>query len=679
MCRCTPRAELSRSGGLRAQAVAVSAGDVDRGTGQREPSGSRAGIARVPHRSVAVAVVAGLVLLTVVAQGEAQSSRAMSPAEWEQWQPQAGDRDPRLDTRLTVWDPDIGLADLVSRISASTGVRLLVADGLRRVRLTAYARDCRLHDLMSTLASLIDGYWCYPRGQTLAEREYGLTTPNLPLDSPADVVHALAAAERRLCRAEADAYRTAWASRLEQYETAFALSQERLLAKYEETDPWLCATLLDPRLRPMIAQVLHLPAEKRARLLEYGFIMLPALQLSPEFRNHLGRWVNEEWGPPRGGGMGVGGPDAATAYTEPEQRWRNARLALTWADDRLNLTLKVGDLARYSQYGEEIIVGGDEPPLQARRRLIRLGLREQTPEYMQRIEEEMEAWQAEHPGAGRAPEQRSGPAEPVTTDPRVKELVRLPAGKRVALTDALECIANQLDLGVLANRPWPAQAHQASALPGVQSELPLGDVLQDARSTLGPNWAWRFRGRYLLVYNVDYLLARAAMIPDELLADWEELLQPDSTIPLENLARLAARTSRVQLTTLRASLPNLLRDLRVPLARLAIYGRLTEEQRQMLSRAEGLPVSQLRPDTTAELWYIARRSRRWLEECDLENAVLRAHRQRLSTGEQGISLVCDYHLDWAPDDRDVLFTAPLRVHLQAAGQGESAGMPERPE
>jgi hypothetical protein len=82
---------------------------------------------------------------------------------------------------------------------------------------------------------------------------------------------------------------------------------------------------------------------------------------------------------------------------------------------------------------------------------------------------------------------------------------------------------------------------------------------------------------------------------------------------------------------------------------------------------EALPLNELPVNQRHSYERVARNSHPWLESPDLSRAVLRTIPRKLSTGEDGISFIVEYHCPDSPNDRDVLFTSPLTITIPGKG------------
>ena len=89
-----------------------------------------------------------------------------------------------------------------------------------------------------------------------------------------------------------------------------------------------------------------------------------------------------------------------------------------------------------------------------------------------------------------------------------------------------------------------------------------------------------------------------------------------------------------------------------------------EKQREALTSARGLSLRALGTELQKEFLSNAKATRPWLEAGDLSSATVRMIPRRFATGEEGVSLILDYHFPDSPRDRDIAFTSPLQVTVR---------------
>ncbi|MFB3881945.1 MAG: hypothetical protein ACE149_11825 [Armatimonadota bacterium] len=572
-------------------------------------------------------------------------------------------RDRRLpNARLSISDEETTLEGMLDELSRQTGVQLVAEDTLAGIRLTAFLFDQPLDSVMVALADLFSGYWAFPRGAPPETRSYCLTTYERPasLDEVEDrLVQDYKRARAAPLRAERDA-------RVALYRSALGLPPGELLERYEISDPWLCADLLDPALRPIIEYVCGLDEPVYQELLGTGEAALPLRVLDAALRGHLGQWSGGEWGEPAGA-LARPEPDRLATFASPEERWANARVRLWWGREGLHLLLEVPDVGQFDAWAIRM----ESRPRRAREKLARLGYREGTPAYRAAAEAEAERWQEEHEAPSGATDPQAagtgGPSPPGETYPLLSLAIPLEGGNGWAWSaaDMLSRFARERQLQVIAHYHPPEIARiRRSRFSG--SEVSLGDVLHDMRGQVGFYLSWELRGDVLVVANAGYQFFDQCILPESLLATWRGMLSPGSLTTIAELSDHVAAASGPQLEQLVAAFP-LLRQLGFDVHTLRVYGMLSPAQKDDASRPPGLRFSVLSAEQQRVITRYARSTRPWVEPADFTGAVIRVLPRRLSTGEEGISLVIDYGFAQSPSDRDAVFTAPVVIHLPPAG------------
>ena len=615
-------------------------------------------------RIIALALLPALLLVCAAAPAGAISV-STSPEECNQWQPETDRSDQRIaSTRLSLQQKQVTVQDLLARLSESSHVDLTAADTLLDLEVTAFAEDCSLEGVMTALAALFRGYWVFPRGHEPSSRPYRLV-PDQSFAQPLAVW--LDQYSRRYQRRAAAAARPERTERMAVYESALDLSAEQLLEQDEGSDPWLCADLLNPAVRPMIAYVYSLSDADKKRLLDEGSVAFPVRQLRPAFCTHLARWCKGEWGRP---GMVVPDPsvDHLRRFETPEQRWENGYVLFLWSESALELYLQVPDTATFDT--DIIRMPNPGTLVHARYQLALLGYRDNTPEYREAAEKEEERLWAQTLHSDDPPdfEYADLTPPPNQTDPRLQLPVTLDElrGAALAVADVLECAARQTGLAILS--PYLPGDYLVLQRPHDPDQQPtLGSILKDMRRQRGGLLSWNFYGEYLVVTDAEHRLIEAFSLPQDFLDEWGKRLEKGGSFSVDQFASFLADLNGPQLHALYVAFASDQSLLSLPLRGLRLYGLLDEADRQRLREQEPLPLSELPVDQRHSYERAARNSHPWLESPDLSRAVLRTLPRKLSTGEDGISFIVEYHFPDSPNDRDVLFTSPLTITIPGEG------------
>jgi hypothetical protein len=119
--------------------------------------------------------------------------------------------------------------------------------------------------------------------------------------------------------------------RLREYAQSLSVPHDELVEKYEDSDPWLAASQLNPFYRGLIPFLTSLSPEE-IRLLAVGRLSLRIAELPTGVRNHLeraalGDFDNRlDFGPR----LHHPQPDSATLYATWEERWDSATIDMSW-------------------------------------------------------------------------------------------------------------------------------------------------------------------------------------------------------------------------------------------------------------------------------------------------------------------------------------------------------------
>jgi hypothetical protein len=191
----------------------------------------------------------------------------------------------------------------------------------------------------------------------------------------------------------------------------------------------------------------------------------------------------------------------------------------------------------------------------------------------------------------------------------------------------------------------------------------LGAVLNAIREQSAFYFSWNFRGDFLLARNAAYRLIEASVLPEDTLRAFEDEVKPGSSLALDDLAGFMANLNPLQTDRL-VSTSHLMEPLLdLELRNVRLYGTLQPDQRASLSTPEGLRFEDLSAEQRRTVVSHACLRHPWLDRSDLSSAVLRSMPRKLSTGDDAVSLIVEYHFPDSPSDRDILFTAPLQMRL----------------
>ncbi len=607
-----------------------------------------------------IAVTACFITAVAVSAPGSEADRS-APKTWEQWPPDAVTSDRRLDQAVSVWEKDIEVGDLLARLSEQSEVAVDAAREMRHLPLSVFVEHATLRSIMVALAQLYDTHWQYRNAG--AQRVYRLSSHER-LRSPYPGMLYWASEKRR--RAEHAESKEERSKRLDLYRETLSLDPNDVLGRYEETDPWLCATILDPAKRPMIEYVLNLSDADRQTLMTEGTLTVPVRRLEKGFREHLALWSAGEWGKSVCG-LREHGPDYLPRFPAQEMRFEHSFITLFWYERGLQLSLDIPDEHLHAAIPIDMRY---LPPTAPREELVRLGYREKTPEYLQAMERENQAWEQARAEEARRRRDEKGEAQAArfrglqASDRVLSSELALSGLRGIVLSpsDILEAAARQCGVGVVVQRvaagpPWRGVPRELLA---TRKKHSLAAVLERMCQWMGSDWHWDLQGEILIAGSGSEWCWQPARVPEDTAVEWHERLHPGSTQPLEELATFLGQLDIRELKTLRNTDLTL---VYLPLVELRIYGLFDPEQRSLMARAQGLPFRELSSNQQRMLVLVARETHPWVEISDLAHVVLNTVQHRLSTGDEGISLIINYHFPDAPLDRDVIFTAPLQITI----------------
>jgi len=491
--------------------------------------------------NLAVAAALALLLAPGLLPGLHQAAppaQPPTPEHWDEWQPQTDPVDTRLDAAfVSVWEPDITVADLLTRLSQQSSVQLTAADAFLASPLTVFAEDRMLSGVMVALAALCQGHWVFERGQPPTQRAYHLIQSG-SLD-PA-LGRFMDDMFLYLTGTSLDERRARFPDQLALYRAALSLSADEILSRYEQNSPWLCADLLDPDTRAAAEILCQLDQDAIHDLLYRGLTHVDFGDLTPSLRQQLRDTVEGKW---------------PTAEETAENRYPQSSPAAEDPSDDTPVNL------RWNGFGVALYLGTPEHrtwdlstltldndylyPDEPRRRLIRLGYRADTPEYQRAIEAESRAWEA----AQEEKAERLGLLDfdeyfrsandllsvpPNQTDPRLDIPLDLSLLDRdvFAPPALLEQAARQCGIAVIADQPsfedLTLSSNQLSEPPTLRS------ILNSIRSAEGDGLSWNFYGYYLVAIDRECAAERLLYPADPL--EWLEERHPIAFSVIENTA-----------------------------------------------------------------------------------------------------------------------------------------------
>ena len=320
---------------------------------------------------IAAACLLLLIARAPLAPAGSEPAPGVTPTGWEQWQPEQDRCDSRLEQRVvSIWEGDVAVSDVLSEICECSSVRLAADPELLSARISIFVEERSVGDVMVALDRLLDGHWCYPTGSAPTARLYHLTEAE-PITEPIGEWLARRSLEAR--RSVHAARREVRAHRLAEHQLALGLSPEEVLAQYEESDPWLCAKVLDPAFRPILEYVGGLDEEAEETLFSEGRLVRRLSALPSALGEHLQEWSGDARGGATGWSRYSQNPDRLLRFATLEERWRSAYVSFSWWHHGVHVCVHLPDTGMFQG---DVLRMGNDPPRQARLRLVKLGFRE---------------------------------------------------------------------------------------------------------------------------------------------------------------------------------------------------------------------------------------------------------------------------------------------------------------
>jgi len=646
--------------------------------------------------SCARAPVWAIALATAILSGVAplsgdRSEPLPTPAGWEQWQPQTDFADTRLAPPFSMWEKEIDLRDVLTRLSAASGVEITTAPELAVLEVSVFVAKGTISGVMLVLARLYAGHWCYPRGQSPTERRYYLVPAALPEKRTFDHFQKM---QRRAWMVEHAPWREEREKALGLHREALSLSADEVIERYGETDPWLCADVLSPHTKPLVEYACSLEGEELEELLTYGRLDYRPIRRFPEaVREHLLEQIRAE---DEGGSLYADEHlfgEGPKRFETSEERLANTSVSVEWRESTLVLQAYVPDtgMTNWSALTSESVRDA-QPAAEAQSRLLYMGYGDDSPERQAQLREERREWYRNRPDPREIFADPSKWLEhdvyrklglvenPNTGDPRLSKPLDLTGleGARMVGADILEAVAKQCEVGVIADYndiPYPVQMGKSEIL---KRQSTVGDTLARVRGLQGGGISYNFRGAYLVV---SYPATRADRNPGvalELEAALRETFQPGASVGLDRAACLLGQLDRRQLwivcETILGVSPISDGDTWGDLSCVQAYGGFTEDQRARLRAGGTITFSELDEDQRNQVLTRAKGGwRRWLTMPEMENTVIRAERHEVYDDGPCLRLVYEYDFAESPEDRDVS-VVPLQVVMpQGAGEAETPG------
>jgi hypothetical protein len=588
-----------------------------------------------------------------------------------QWQPQFSqqglDPDPRLEHAVVLAPPGSDLATVIAELAKQSGVALACENELRLRRITIYLPGTRLKDVMAELAPFVMCEWwkegsppryTLRKTNSLRQAEEKLLVPPADLQPPTQPWANVDAAMQRL----------------QEYAAALPLSEDELIRQYQDSDPWVAATLLNPLERGFIPFLTGLSRDQ-VDLACRGQLKFRVSDLPTGVRQQVERWVSggylhtlpslvdtdgRDWRQPD--------PSYLIRFNTWEERWQHAVIWVTWGPQGMSVNLMIPDIA--SIISCHPIWTDDKTNL--RGALGRI-FSHQHPEP---TAEERAAFEARMVAVDKASSELT---EQYWRDRRLSDLRQSGADWSDGEALARKCVvwpfpragsgwigADELVVRVAAGTGLPLLAGTSPSRFGdglVPEELTHEQTLRGALEILGQGggviWS-KPQGRFLRVNGPALALGD---IPPQVFAQWDEAMRGQRRMTFEQYMALASGLTpaqrryglqRTRWAAAAGEFNGMFESLRGSVGRRLLAG-------------EEVPIQDLGERERRAAFNRASYWRPWITENDVSRTTLTLMRRPTGSWGPGvptIDVVYNYHFPDAPTDRDLAASCPTSVALR---------------
>jgi hypothetical protein len=551
-----------------------------------------------------------------------------------------------LEKPVSYTETKIPLGELVTRVSADTGVTLTASTDVADEPVAVVVKDMPARQLLEQVADLLDYRW---------SRHVQRPTPNAQRLTPSFEIYQDVAGRQREAklREAADAeIRRRFQEELDRYLEVAALSQaemqamweeekrrrqkeeklspeeQRALANSPEQKAWnrragLIFTLWSPIARAVTRVVGQLNDRQWAMLLQEGELVFstdpkPGEQRLPSEAARTFRESRPSLNPPEM--YSPSEPETEQRMRQWEQEGQSQWAEATGYRVRIDLnanrpdregTLSLSAMAELIRaqpgvmYGAafglgNVLGGGIHINARASAPLQHLS-ENQSPERQAALEQD--------PVVGIANRRR------VASAARPRPLNGIPeVAWRWWLRDLLPALAQTYHVQFLSDAYWN-HAAEVSIRDALAEPAPLFRLLDGAPSF---THRWERRGALIRLRSWTWFLDRPKEIPLRLVRRWRSLYEAHGALPLDEYLSMVGQLTDTQLAGLddvasQAGLPAEVRDFFLAYAarkELRLYASLSEGQRRDLWRGQPLPVARLLPAQRALLFsFLAERNR----------------------------------------------------------------------
>ena len=531
-----------------------------------------------------------LLLLLVTAPALAQHDLGAR----EQWQPQVGDTDARLQQSVEIEILGRAAVPALELLSEATGVSLTVApEDLSTVgerKLSIFAHGCTLKDIMvQTQEALQECHWDIdPSG-----------------DQPVYLLHRDAGVENttkwlgdRDAARRAEEARRQRVARMDEARRALAMSSEEL-AELDKTDLLMARSVQDPHSRNLLEILLSLPGDQADQFRDTGHLEMDYAQAPERLRTAVQRIA--DWWVGRWAEWEEKNPDQA-GRSEALRHWRDEPSHATIAFNDYGVDHGWGVWIRLSMPSYQAYPSVHDVALHPRycnldegascymRLLVATGAAaDDEAAFEMAKQRDFEGFRVD--AEKREERHKREWVEP--TDPDLLQIIVLGDREFAGFAEVQQFIAQETGLSVISDyftlrAPWIPE--------DLRKGLPLWRLLYilGEHDFYGDLYLWEKAGKCLVFHRADWYALAKQEVPEALIADWRARLDEQGELTLGDFAEVAVILDSLDLPA--TNLPDDLQRAGLRGANawaLLLYASLSPEQIEKLRRPEGLPASDM--------------------------------------------------------------------------------------
>ncbi len=507
----------------------------------------------------------------------------------EQWQPQIGDTDARLQQSVEIESLGRAAVPALAMLSEGTGVSLSVApEDLTTVgerKLSIFAQGCTLKDIMVQLC------------EALQECHWDIDESG---DTPVYLLHRNAGVENtskwlgdKDAARRAEEARRQRVARMDEARRALAMSSEEL-AELEKTDLLMARSVQDPHSRDLLEILLSLPADQADQFRDTGGMEMDYVNAPERLQQATHRVAT--WFVERAGGEQL--PDEL-------RNWRDhlSHATIGFNDCGVDhgwgvwLSLDIPNQQGYPTIHDVALhpryCNLDEGQICYTRLLVATGAAANEDAAFEMAKQR--DFKGFSVGAEKREERHKREwAEP--TDPDLLQTIVLGDRPFASLAEVQQFIAQETGISIISDYftlygPYIPE-HVREGVPLWRLLYILGE-----HEFYGDLYLWEKAGKCLVFHRADWYALAKQEVPEALIADWRARLDEQGELTLDDFAEVAVILDSLDLPA--TNLPDDLQRAGLHVGfdqnrwALLLYASLSPEQIEKLRRPEGLPASDM--------------------------------------------------------------------------------------